>query len=113
MGLAVTHGVAIHVAFINVEIERGLTVNVDTFAPSVAEVARLQAAALASSATAGSLATAATQASPMSSLVAERGRPVRMTSVRAALVSHLADAFECPRQNVQTGYPLLAFAQAS
>jgi lipoyl(octanoyl) transferase len=88
IGLAVKHGVAFHGAFINVEIERGLTGYVDSVA-------------------------AGDELRPMSSLVAERGRPVRMTSVRAALVSRLADALECPRQNVQTGHPHLALANAS
>jgi lipoyl(octanoyl) transferase len=113
LGVAVQHGVAFHGAFINVEMERGLTGYVDSFAATVAEVARLQAANAAAKEThARSLATSATRA-PMSSLVAERGRPVRMTSVRAALVSHLARALECPQQNVQTGHPLLALANAS
>ncbi len=45
--------------------------------------------------------------SRMSTLVAERGRPVKMTRVRAELVRHLADAFGCRRQHFYTGHPWL------
>lgn len=45
--------------------------------------------------------------SRMSSLVAERGQPVKMTRVRAELVHHLADAFGCRRQHFYTGHPWL------
>ncbi len=47
-------------------------------------------------------------AGPMSSLVAERRRPVKMTSVRATMIQHLAAAFGCPRYHLYTGHPLLA-----
>ncbi len=40
-------------------------------------------------------------------LVAERGRGARMTTVRATLVRHLADAFRCERSHLYTGHPLL------
>ncbi len=43
----------------------------------------------------------------ISSLVAERGRAVRMTSVRAAVARHLAQAFGCDRYHLHTGHPLL------
>lgn len=42
-----------------------------------------------------------------SCLVAERGRNARMTTVRATLVRHLADAFGCERSHLYTGHPLL------
>lgn len=43
----------------------------------------------------------------MSCLVAERCGPVRMTTVRATLVRHLAEAFGCERYHLYTGHPLL------
>ena len=43
----------------------------------------------------------------MSSLVAERCGPIRMTAVRAALVRRLAEAFGCDRYHLYTGHPLL------
>jgi lipoyl(octanoyl) transferase len=43
----------------------------------------------------------------MSSLVAERRGPVRMTGVRAALVRRLAERFGCDRYHLYTGHPLL------
>ncbi len=47
----------------------------------------------------------------MSSLVAERCGPVRMTGVRAALVRRLADCFGCDRYHLYTGHPLLRATQ--
>ena len=43
----------------------------------------------------------------MSSLVAERCGPVRMTGVRSALVCRLAERFNCDRYHLYTGHPLL------
>jgi len=43
----------------------------------------------------------------MSCLVAERQGVVRMTTVRAALVRHLTEAFGCQRYHLYTGHPLL------
>lgn len=43
----------------------------------------------------------------MSSLVAERCGPVRMTGVRAALVRRLAERFNCDRYHLYTGHPML------
>lgn len=43
----------------------------------------------------------------MSCLVAERGQPVKMTTVRATLVRHLTEAFGCRRYHLYTGHPLL------
>jgi lipoyl(octanoyl) transferase len=45
--------------------------------------------------------------SPMSSMVAERRTPIKMTTVRAALVNHLTEAFGCDRYHLFTGHPLL------
>jgi len=46
----------------------------------------------------------------MSSLVAERCGPVRMTGVRSALVCRLAERFGCDRYHLYTGHPLLRVA---
>ncbi|NQT40811.1 MAG: lipoyl(octanoyl) transferase, partial [Planctomycetes bacterium] len=43
----------------------------------------------------------------MSSLVAERHDLVTMTSVRAEVVRHLAEALGCPTYHLYTGHPLL------
>lgn len=45
--------------------------------------------------------------SVMSSLVAERCGPVRMTSVRAALIRHVSERFGCDRYHMYTGHPML------
>ncbi len=43
----------------------------------------------------------------MSCLLAERRLPVRMTSVRTALITSLLQAFDCERHNIHTGHPWL------
>lgn len=43
----------------------------------------------------------------MSSLLAEHRRPVRMATVRAAVVEHMASAFDCAAPHLLTGHPLL------
>jgi lipoyl(octanoyl) transferase len=45
---------------------------------------------------------------PVSSLAAERRRPVKMPTVRATIVRHLAEALGCPRYHLYTGHPLAA-----
>jgi lipoyl(octanoyl) transferase len=45
---------------------------------------------------------------PASSLTVERRQPVRMATVRATIVRHLATAFGCQRYHLYTGHPLLA-----
>jgi len=47
------------------------------------------------------------QGPPMSCLMAERRKPVRMTSVRAELIPRLAEAFGCDRYHLYTGHPAL------
>jgi lipoyl(octanoyl) transferase len=47
------------------------------------------------------------QTGPVSCLMAERGRPVRMSSARAAIVARLAEALGCPRYHMYTGHPWL------
>lgn len=44
---------------------------------------------------------------PMTSLAADRRRPVRMTAIREALVRRLATAWGCERHHIYTGHPLL------
>jgi lipoate-protein ligase B len=86
MAAAVKHNVTCHGAFINVETERGLGGYVDVVDPA--------------SVSAGVKTT-------MASLLSERGRPVRMSAMRAALAVRLAEAFDCPRHHLHTGHPLL------
>jgi lipoyl(octanoyl) transferase len=43
-----------------------------------------------------------------SCLLAERRLPVRMTSVRAAVVQSFADSFSCDHHHIHSGHPLLA-----
>jgi len=43
----------------------------------------------------------------MSCLVAELGKPAKMTAVRAELVRRLADVFGCDRYHLHTGHPML------
>ena len=45
--------------------------------------------------------------SRVSTLVAERGQPVKMTGVRSELVRQLTDVFECERYHLHTGHPWL------
>lgn len=84
-GIAVHDWVAYHGAFVNV-------------APSMGLFRLIQ--------------TDPDRATRISSLVAERQRPVKMTSVRAELIPHLADAFGCDRYHLYTGHPMLRRALA-
>jgi lipoyl(octanoyl) transferase len=45
---------------------------------------------------------------PASSLSVERQKPVKIATVRATIVNHLADAFGCQRYHLYTGHPLVA-----
>jgi lipoyl(octanoyl) transferase len=45
---------------------------------------------------------------PASSLAAERRQPLKMATVRATIVRHLATAFGCERYHLYTGHPLVA-----
>ncbi len=86
VAVAVKHGVTCHGAFINVETPRGLGGYVDVVDPA--------------SVPAGTKTT-------MASLLSERGRPVRMSAMKAALAVRLAEAFDCSRHHQHTGHPLL------
>lgn len=46
-------------------------------------------------------------ATPMTSLSADRRRPVRMPAVREAVVRRLSAAFDCERYHIYSGHPLL------
>lgn len=50
--------------------------------------------------------------SRVSTLVAERGQPVKMTGVRSEVVRHLTDVFGCDRYHLHTGHPWLRRPQA-
>jgi lipoyl(octanoyl) transferase len=45
---------------------------------------------------------------PTSSLMIERQSPVKMASVRAAVIARLAESFSMPRHHVYSGHPLLS-----
>jgi len=45
---------------------------------------------------------------PASSLMIERQSPVKMTSVRAAVIARLVESFGTPRYHVYSGHPLLS-----
>jgi lipoyl(octanoyl) transferase len=53
------------------------------------------------------LALAAPDKPEMSSLLAERGRPVKMTQVRTGLIEALSAAWGCRQYHLWTGHPLL------
>ncbi len=80
LGIAVRHDVAYHGAFLNVAPAMGLFRLIEDDSPKAARP---------------------------SCLVTERGGRVKMTTVRATLVRHLADAFGCDRYHLYTGHPLL------
>ena len=47
------------------------------------------------------------ECAPMSSLAVERGRTIKMTRVREALIRHITVALGCPRYHLHTGHPLI------
>src|SRR5438445_135443 len=49
----------------------------------------------------------------MSSLLPNRALPTKMSKVRAALVTHLAEAFSLERYHLHTGHPLLTELSAA
>lgn len=79
-GLAVRHGVTYLGAYLNVDPPMGLFRLVESDA---------------------------IDATRMSCLSAERRGPVRMPTVRATVIRHLAEAFGCDRYHLYTGHPLL------
>jgi lipoyl(octanoyl) transferase len=79
VGASVRQGVTMHGAFLNVN-------------PEMRDFGRVEVAG----------------GQTMSSLLSHRALPTKMTKVRAALVSHLADALLLERYHLHTGHPLLA-----
>jgi lipoyl(octanoyl) transferase len=79
VGVSVRQGVTMHGAFLNVN-------------PEIRDFGRVVVAG----------------GQTMSSLLSHRALPTKMTKVRAALVTHLADAFHLDRYHLHTGHPLLA-----
>lgn len=89
VGVAVRNDVTLHGAWVNVGTPLYYSGRIDAFSPQKCGSGAAQA---------------------MSSLLSERHEPVTMAEVRAALVAGLAEAFDCPRQVVTSGHPLLAKA---
>lgn len=89
-GVSVKHEITSHGAFVNVNPSMDVVRRVDVIPPKIGESVRL---------------------STMSCLVAEHGRPVKMTRVRAVTVEQFAMAFTCPRYHIYTGHPLLTCLQ--
>jgi lipoyl(octanoyl) transferase len=79
VGVGIRGGVTLHGAFLNVN-------------PEMRDFGRVE--------------TAGRQT--MSSLLSHRALPTKMTKVRAALVTHLAEALGLERYHLHTGHPLLA-----
>lgn len=79
LGVSVRQGVSMHGAFLNVN-------------PDMRHFGRVQVAGGQS----------------MSSLLSHRALPTKMSKVRAALVTHLAEALMLERYHLHTGHPLLA-----
>jgi lipoyl(octanoyl) transferase len=79
IGVSVRQGVALHGAFLNVN-------------PEMRDFGRVDVAG----------------GQAMSSLLSHRALPTKMTRVRAALVTHLAEALSLERYHLHTGHPLLA-----
>jgi lipoate-protein ligase B len=86
LGVAVRHGIAYHGAVVNVSPPMGLFRLIQADEP---------------------------QSGPFSTLVAERGQPVKMTTLRASMVRHLAEAFGCQRYHLHTGHPWLQSGAAA
>ena len=78
-GVGVRHGVAMHGAFLNVN-------------PNLRDFGRVEVM----------------PGRTMTSLLSHRALATKMTKVRAALVTHLADALGLERYHLHTGHPLLA-----
>jgi lipoyl(octanoyl) transferase len=79
VGASVRQGITLHGAFLNVN-------------PEMRDFGRVEVAG----------------GQTMSSLLSHRALPTKMTKVRAALVTHLADALLLERYHLHTGHPLLA-----
>ncbi|QDU27999.1 Octanoyltransferase [Anatilimnocola aggregata] len=98
LGIAVRFGVASQGAFINVNPDMRSIQRIET-------VPAREFSGLVASLPAGN--TLPPQRPIHSSLLSETTQPVKMTSVRAAVVPHLAAAFGCADYHMHTGHPLL------
>jgi lipoate-protein ligase B len=86
-GVSVKHDVACHGAFLNVNPPMDIVRMVDAEPSRIGESRRSRS---------------------MGCLVAEHGRPVRMTKVRSTLIEQLALQLDCHQYHLHTGHPLLA-----
>jgi lipoyl(octanoyl) transferase len=102
IGVAVRHWVTYFGAYLNVDPPLGLFQLVDT----VPQNARTSPSSEGKDCLQSSLSKGVRERF-MSSLMAERRGSIKITSVRAALVSRLAEAFRCDRYHLFTGHPFL------
>jgi lipoyl(octanoyl) transferase len=86
LGVAVRNNVTMHGAWLNVNPSMQLFGQIDAISPQTAGRG---------------------EKTTLSCLLAERHEPVTMSSVRAALVAQLANAFDCPRPLMVSGHSLL------
>lgn len=99
VGIAVKHGVATQGVFLNVSPDMRLLRRFSVAGQSAARPAERT----------GSAARKSPQSrAEFSSLLSEQGRAVKMASVRAAMVQHLAEALGCENYHLHTGHPFLA-----
>ncbi len=91
-GVAVKHGRTCHGAFLNVNPPMDMIRLVDVESSRFGELHRSRS---------------------MGCLLAEHGRPVRMTEVRSVLIEQLSLALECQQYHLHTGHPLLAHLRDS
>lgn len=91
-GVSVKHGVTGHGAFLNVNPPMDVVRLVDVDPPQFGEPRRSRS---------------------MGCLLAEHGRPVKMTKVRSVLIEQLAMALQCRHYHLHTGHPLMASLRIS
>ena len=110
VGIAVKHGTATHGAFLNVNPDmrdmRRIAIGGDRGQGS--GDGKQEAPNRNSKSQISNLKSEMRNPPTFSSLLSEHGRAVKMTSVRAAIVQHLAEAFGCENYHLHTGHPLLA-----
>ncbi len=94
LGVAVKYGVTSHGAFLNVN-------------PDMRSIQRIETLPAAEFAELGLKHDKLPPRAIHASLLSETSPPVKMTSVRAAVVQHLAVAFGCEQHQLHTGHPLL------
>jgi lipoate-protein ligase B len=102
VGVAVRNGVTYFGAYLNVDPPLGLFQLVDTIPHNAGTFPSSEGKDDSRSGLSEGV-----QQRLMSSLMAERRGSIKITSVRAALVSRLAEAFRCDRYHLFTGHPYL------